>query len=97
LGEQFRIRIDDPAVAAQADALVGAGPIKALGGTIARGDGGVNAPWSWHLDSASIAFADAAIDICDVCPSYLEQNFDDWIRSGGSYCSATTFVVARVQ
>ena len=96
-GERFRVRIDDPAVATQAEALVGAGPLKVLSGTVVRGDGAVNAPWSWHLDPASIQFVDASIELCDACPSYLEQRLDDWIRSGGSYCPWTTEVVARVQ
>jgi len=96
-GERFRVRIDDPVVATQAEALVGAGPLKVLSGTVVRGDGAVNAPWSWHLDPASIQFVDASIELCDACPSYLEERLDDWIRSGGSYCPWTTEVIGRVQ
>lgn len=43
-------------------------------GRIVRdGDGGVNAPWSWHIDPATLEFADATIEVCDGLPEYVED------------------------
>lgn len=37
------------------------------------GDGGVNAPWSWHIDPATLEFADATIEVCDGLPEFVED------------------------
>ncbi len=42
-------------------------------GTIVDGDGGVNAPWNWHLDPASFEFVDVAMEVCDGLPSHVED------------------------
>lgn len=50
-------------------------------GKIVRdGDGGVNAPWSWHIDPATLEFADATIEVCDGLPEYVEDGTltSDW-------------------
>ena len=51
-------------------------------GTIRRGNGGVNAPWSWHLDPATIAFPEITIEACQATPEYIEQTLDYWIAFG---------------
>ncbi|HSB62477.1 MAG TPA: hypothetical protein VLI67_12205 [Vicinamibacteria bacterium] len=45
-------------------------------GPLRRGDGGFNGPWSWHLDPAETRFVEAAIEVCDGAPSYVEANLD---------------------
>ncbi len=94
-GEVFRIRILDRARAAEAETLIGAGHVKIVTGRVARGDGGFNAPWSWHLEPASIAFVDAATEFCDGCPSYLDANLDHWIADVGTYCPYSTELIGR--
>ena len=42
-------------------------------GTIVRDDPSVNAPWSWHIDPASLEFADATTEVCDGLPEYVED------------------------
>lgn len=43
-------------------------------GRIVRdGDGGVNAPWSWHIDPDSLEFVDFTTEVCDGLPSYVED------------------------
>jgi hypothetical protein len=44
-----------------------------------RGDGGFNAPRNWHLDPASIHFAEVTIEACQSTPQFLEDNLDYWI------------------
>ena len=43
-----------------------------------RGDGGFNAPWSWHLDPAETRFVEAAIEVCDGTPSYVEAHLAEF-------------------
>jgi hypothetical protein len=42
-------------------------------GTVVRGDPGVNEPWTWHLDPATLEFAFATIEVCNGPPSWVEN------------------------
>jgi hypothetical protein len=42
-------------------------------GLVVRDDPSVNAPWSWHIDPASLQFADVTTEVCDGLPSYVED------------------------
>lgn len=43
-------------------------------GLIVRdGDGGVNSPWTWHIDPESLEFSDFTTEVCDGLPSYVED------------------------
>ena len=95
VGELFRVLIRDPAVIAEADALVGAGDGRFVAGNLVGGDGGFNQPWSWHLDPESIAFVEMSVEVCDGCPSFIEADLAYWIDTVGQYCPASSEVVAR--
>jgi hypothetical protein len=90
-GEVFRILLRDNNVIAQARGLVGARRI--VSGKIVRGDGGFNMPWSWHLDPDTVRFPDAAIEICDGCPSDVEASGGTW--GGGTFCPWTAEILAE--
>jgi len=90
-GELFRILLHDNNVIAQARGLVGARRI--VSGTIVRGDGGFNMPWSWHLDPDTVRFPDAAIELCDGCPSDVEASGGAW--GGGTFCPWTAEILAE--
>jgi hypothetical protein len=47
-------------------------------GSLRGGNGGFNAPWSWHLDPAETRLTEAAIEVCDGAPSYVEQHQADF-------------------
>jgi len=47
-------------------------------GPLRPGDGGFNAPWSWHLDPAETRLTEAAIEVCDGTPSYVEAHLADF-------------------
>jgi hypothetical protein len=64
-------------------------------GTIRRGNGGINAPWGWHLDPATIAFPEITIEACQATPEYIEQTLDYWITFGQVCISG--FVIAPVE
>jgi len=94
-GQTFRVLIRDPDTIAVADDLVGAGHVQIVTGTVRAGDGGFNAPWSWHHEPDSVAFDDFTIELCDGCPMYVEEHLDEWLDSVGTYCPWSTEVLAR--
>lgn len=77
-GERFVLRLTDPDAIRLAESnmrgTTGAFPF----GTVRPGHGGFNQPWSWHLDPADATFVEAAIEICDGRPSYLEAHLDEY-------------------
>lgn len=94
-GEEFRVLIRDPARIAEAEDLVGAGQRKIVSGRLAPGDGGFNDPWSWHLEPATVELVDIAIELCDGCPSFIEDDPDYWLNTVGRYCPWSTEIVGR--
>ena len=60
-------------------------------GPLRRGNGGFNAPWSWHLDPAEVRMTEAAIEVCDGRPSYVESHLHDY----PTYCPWGARVVAE--
>jgi sterol desaturase/sphingolipid hydroxylase (fatty acid hydroxylase superfamily) len=60
-------------------------------GPLRRGDGGFNAPWSWHFDPDGVRMAEIAIEVCDGRPSYVEENLSDFLAG---YCPWSARVVA---
>ena len=50
--------------------------------------------WSWHPDPQDVEFADAAIELCDGRPSYVEANKDYWINTVGTFCPWSAIVTA---
>ena len=67
------------------------------GGGLARGDGGFNPPWNWHIDPASAGFFDAAIELCDGCPQMVEDDLDYWVDTVGAFCPWSSRVIERVE
>jgi hypothetical protein len=55
-----------------------------------RGDADVNSGYSWHVDPASVEFADVTTELCDGRPSDVEKGL---IRSD-HYCLWSAKVVA---
>lgn len=95
-GETFRVLVTDSGVAAEMESRIGQGPGRIVLGRPARGDGGFNQPWSWHLAPATVELADLAVEVCDGCPSYVEGHLDDYLAVG-SYCPWSSAVVARIR
>lgn len=55
-------------------------------GRLARGDGGFNKPWSWHLVPRSVRMVEVSIELCDGLPSHVEGDLDYWLENVGQYC-----------
>lgn len=60
-------------------------------GTLRPGDGGFNAPWTWHLEPDSVRFVEVAIEVCDGRPSYVETHQAEY----STYCPWGARVVER--
>ena len=106
-GDSYLLPLTDSLDIADARALIAEGPQSGVGSIvvarIAAGSDGVNRdvlapgepPWSWHV-TAFVGFADAAIEICDGWPGYVESDVDGWIaNTNGTVCFWSYTVVAE--
>lgn len=94
-GEEFRALVTDPEVAADLTARLQAGVEGVLSGELVAGDGGFNAPWSWHWDPQSVHAAELAIEVCDGRPSMVEEDLSYWLGTVERFCPWGARVVAR--
>ena len=90
-GERFAIRTADPETIRLAEENRQGGNRRFPIGVLKPGNGGFNAPWTWHLDPASVRLVEAAIEVCDGRPSYVEAHQAEF----PSYCPWGARVVAR--
>jgi hypothetical protein len=77
-GERFVLRTSDPETIERAtDNMAGGNGMSPIG-SLHAGNGGFNASWSWHMDLKITRFAEAAIEVCDGRPSYVEAHRADY-------------------
>lgn len=89
VGETFKVFVTNPVAIGELIRLrQGSGLGKIPNGRILRGSGagGHNAPRLWHLDPEDIEVVDAAIELCDGRPSYVDANVDEYVDVVGRYC-----------
>jgi hypothetical protein len=73
-GQTFRIELIGKENLRHARALLaGTGDAPIPNGLLVRGDAGVNAPWSWHIDPSTLEWADMTTEVCDGTPSQIED------------------------
>jgi hypothetical protein len=90
-GEQFRVELITADLVENAQKLLDGEEAPSVpNGPIVRGDPGVNAPWSWHIDPTEFEFADATTEVCDAIPSDVE----DGIITSDMFCPWSAQVVA---
>jgi hypothetical protein len=87
-GETFRVSLTSADQVAAAHAAQGGGRARIPIGRIVAGTQ-VNTGWSWHLED--LAFAEAAIELCDGRPSDVESQGTRF--GGGRFCPWTAAVV----
>jgi hypothetical protein len=81
-GERFVLSLSDPETVSLARANLAGRNHRFPIGPLRSGDGGFNQPWSWHLDPAETRMTEAAIEVCDGRPSYVEAHRGDF----ATYC-----------
>jgi hypothetical protein len=94
--EEYRIRLTDPAdIDIAQKLLAGEAAPRIPNGQVVRGDADVNVGYSWHIDPASVEFADVATEVCDGRPSDVEKH----VITSDRYCpwSAKVVAIAPVQ
>lgn len=96
VGQPFAVWTTNPRTIEQAIALFQSGgrgqfPV----GRIRRsaGQGAHNAPYSWHLDPVETELAEAAIELCDGTPQFVEANLDYFVNQVLSYCPWSAVLV----
>lgn len=96
-GESFHARVTNPSAVEDLEERMSAGVEGVVSGTLARGDGGFNASWSWHWTPESVHAPDMAIEVCDGRPSFVEDDLDYWVDTVGQFCPWGATVVERVE
>jgi hypothetical protein len=91
VGETFVLRARDPETVRLARENLAGRNQRFPTGPLRRGDGSFNAPWSWHLDPVEVRMTEAAIEICDGRPSYVETHLADY----PTYCPWGARIVAE--
>lgn len=90
-GETYKIELATPELADHARRLLAGEEVAPIpNGIVVRDDPGVNAPWSWHIDPASLEFADMTTEVCDGLPSFVEEQ----IVTSDRYCPWLAEVIA---
>jgi hypothetical protein len=89
--ETFKVELASPQLVDHARRLLAGDNVSAIPiGTVVRGDPGPNAPWSWHVDPATLEFADMTIGVCDGFPSLVEAG----TVTSDQYCPWSAKIVA---
>ncbi|WP_050761747.1 hypothetical protein [Beutenbergia cavernae] len=92
--EEFRVELVTEELVAHAQQLLDGEDIAAIPlGDVVRDDPGVNSPWSWHLDPATVEFAFATTEVCDGLPSFVE----DGTVTSDQYCPWSAEIVSLEQ
>ncbi len=85
----FRAVTSDPEVISDVEAqlVLPAGErTMHLNGAIARGNGGHNAPWSWHFSPGQWTLEEVSAEVCDGSPDWLEENLEEFLAQLDFYC-----------
>jgi hypothetical protein len=96
-GETFRVLMRAPGLISEADTRIGQGEGRIISGVVVKGDGGFNSPWTWHLDPATLEFADNTVEVCDGCPTLMQADLDNYIDTVGRYCPWSTEIIERIE
>jgi hypothetical protein len=89
--EEYRIRLTDPDdIGVARKLLAGESAPGIPNGRVVRGEPDVNVGYSWHIDPASVEFADTAIEVCDGRPSDVEKG----VITSDRYCPWSAKLVA---
>ena len=82
-GEVYRIELIAPGALEGAVALItGESAANIPTGVVVRDDPGPNAPWSWHIDPATFAWAEVTTEVCDGLPTQIQ----DGVLTGERFC-----------
>jgi len=82
-GQTYKIELNSRELVNHARQLLDGDEVASIPvGKIVRDDPSINEPWSWHIDPASVEFADFTTEVCDGLPEYVE----DGTLTSDTYC-----------
>jgi hypothetical protein len=88
--ETYKIELATPELQQHARDLLNGEDVASIpNGVVVRDGGGVNEPWTWHIDPATLEFADNTTEVCDGLPSYVE----DGTVTSDRYCPWSAEIV----
>ncbi len=93
-GERFVMLIKDKEVVRLAEERMAGLNNMFPSGKLARGDGGFNRPWSWHLVPETVIMAEVSIELCDGLPSHVESELDYWVDTVGRFCPWSAVIIS---
>lgn len=89
--ETYKIELTSDKLVEHVEALLAGADVAAIPvGDVVRDSADVNEPWSWHIDPATLEFAEVAIGGCDGLPSGVE----DGTVSSDQYCPWSAQIVS---
>jgi hypothetical protein len=89
--EDYKIHLTDPAdIEIARKLLAGEEAPRIPNGTVVRGEADVNTGYTWHIDPATVEFADFTMEVCDGLPSDVEQG----LITSEQYCPWSAVVVS---
>jgi len=91
--ETFKAQASSAAAATAMRARMSSGAVGVIMGTLVSGDGGVNAPYGWHLDPATVTPAQVATEACDGRPSDVQNNMTYWLTTVRVFCPWSARVI----
>lgn len=95
--ERFRVRIDNALLATRARRIAaGLENQKIVSGDLARGDGGFNTGYGWHIIPGTVALIDQPIEECDGTPSEVQSDIDHWVDDIQRFCPAGSRIIGEV-
>jgi len=95
---QFVVRAAEPELVARARAELQK-PIETrlhVTGTLAKGDGGFNRPWSWHIAPDQWDLVETSIELCDGTPVDVEGNLQYWLYTVKRFCPWTSYLESEL-
>jgi hypothetical protein len=98
--EQFRVRIENSLLANQARRMAnGQERQKIINGQLARGDGGFNTGYGWHINPLTITLDEATVESCNennAKPSDIQANITHWVDEVKRYCPGLGRFVSEI-
>lgn len=95
--ERFVVHVESASQIAELEARLASGEQGVVNGEVEAGDGGFNAPWSWHMVPSTVHTADVAMEVCDGWPGFVEEELAYWLNTVKRFCPWGARVVERLR
>jgi len=63
-----------------------------INGFLDQTNGGINAPWNWHIIPNEWVLAEMSVGVCNGSPFNVENNLDYWVNDVGQLCNWGSYI-----